>query len=104
MREVSGGSRILEKLKKEDFYKKYGSYDNYREYRSKKKKICAWLKNWVIHRSESVSKRWLRNWAYQGRYKSKMWLFYWVSHRSESKTKQWLQSWVCVNNCCKSKK
>ena len=89
------GSNILEKLRREDFLRRFGSYDNYAMYKFKREKCNGWLRNWVIHRTESQVKRWLGNWTVnRGVVKSKRWIKHWISHRSNNKVKVWFRCWL----------
>ena len=105
------GSRILEKLKREEFRKKFGSYDNYQEHKRKVDACCTWLRDWVKHRSENKAKKWIGHWVEcrsynrtkrflqywvksRGRNAVKTWMLNWVYNRSNSKVKSWVNSWV----------
>lgn len=89
------GSQILEKLRKEEFCKKFGSYDNYAEYKKNMYKGREWLRSWIRHRSENKVKVWVRNWTFHKRTnRTHSWVRNWVSHRSINKTKRWIRNWI----------
>ena len=93
------GSSILEKLRKEEFYKKFGSYDEYDERKKKVESIKNWLSNWVLNRSKGKVKTWVRSWIFnRSRDRVKEWIGNWVARRKENKVKRWVRSWVSVRH------
>ena len=91
------GGFILEKLNKEEFLKRFGSYDGYEEYKKKVDRVRAWLRSWVHCRSRSKVKVWVRHWV-ECRSKTKVekWLRQWIRARSVKKhpAKEWVEDWV----------
>ena len=59
------GCAILEKLKKEEFCKKFGSYDNYKEYKERVDKCKGWIRGWIHSKSTNKFKIWMRSWVYR---------------------------------------
>ena len=93
------GAQIIEKLRKEEFRKRFGSYDGYKEYKKnidkRKNKVRGWLRNWVRHQNERSTKVWIRNWvAHRGMNKVRTWIRNWVAHRSVNEVKIWISNWV----------
>ena len=89
------GCAVLEKLKKEEFRKKFGSYDNYEEYSKKAMAVKKWLSDWIRHRSESKVKAWLSDWIKcRSENQVKAWLCHWISDRSKNQVKAWLCHWI----------
>ena len=89
------GCSILNKLKKENFFKKYGTYDGYVEWKNKKEQTKQWLKSWIKNRTENKTKVWLRHWiSHRTENKTKYWLRSWINNRTENKTKVWLRNWI----------
>lgn len=95
------GTNIIEKLRKEEFIKEYGSWEGYKEYR-KKRIICnIWLGSWTYTKTENKCKKWLVNWvSHRLKDKCKQWLVNWVSYKTINKCKHWLSHWTCcrINN------
>ena len=58
------GNQICEKLKKEYFLKRFGSYDGYEQYKKRIKNIKEFLWNWIKNRTLNKTKRWITNWIY----------------------------------------
>ena len=89
------GCAILEKLRKEEFRKKFGSYDNYKEYKERVDRSKGWIENWVECRGTTKSKRWVQHWVkHRGEIKAIRWLQHWVDCRSAKKAKIFLRRWV----------
>ena len=89
------GSQILNKLKKENFFKQFGTYAGYTKYKKLKEKVPKWFYHWVGHRMENKVQVWLRNWSYHQTENSvKVWLTSWVSSKTNNETKIWLKSWA----------
>lgn len=89
------GTAIVNKLKKEEFRRRFGSYDNYEEYKRKVKRSIEWLRNWVLNRSINKTKVWINHWVeHRSSYKVKGWMSHWISNSSKSMSKKWLQYWV----------
>lgn len=91
------GCHILEKLHKEEFYKKFGSYDNYKEYKRKTNKFRTWLMTWVLCRTRNRTKVWVSHWV-ECRKKTKVekWMRQWVKHRcrKDHLTREWVSNWI----------
>ena len=89
------GSQILNKLREREFFKKFGSYEGYQEYRKKKDKIKRWASHWIEHKSKNRTKVWLQCWIYS-RHKDKIktWIQSWMYSKSIKKVKKWLKSWT----------
>lgn len=99
------GCSVLNKLKKENFFKKYGTYDGYVQWKNKKEKTKVWLRNWITHRTENKTKVWLRHWiSGKSTNKSKQWLRSWIVVRSRNKTKKLLRDWIDSRTTNKTKK
>ena len=112
-------SDILNKLRREKFIEKYGSYDGFKEYRARIKKInnwvrCwiyvktrnkirEWLKQWAFHRSENKTKYWLNIWRGTKYNKSKKWVYNWKNVKTMNKSKQWVKSWRSIRKISKVK-
>lgn len=105
------GCTILEKLRKEEFTREFGSYDKYKEYKRRISAIRAWIGNWVTNKGSDKVKRWMAEWTYnrsknevkswvrdwviaRSRNEVKVWLRSWGSSRSENRSKRWVKSWV----------
>ena len=89
------GCTILEKLRKEDFKRKFGSYDKYKEYKKKIEIVKKWLVNWISNRSENRVKIWLSHWiSHRSENEVKVWLGNWIKSRSENKVKVWVGNWI----------
>ena len=98
------GSQVIEKLRKEDFYRRFSSYDNYEEYKAQADKCRGWLDNWVECRGMNRTKRWLLSYLkHKTENKTNKWLQHWVECRSFKKTKRWLQYWVKNKSRIKTK-
>lgn len=98
------GTNILNKLRKEKFLEKFGSYDGYKEYKKKKGKVRVWLQQWSLNKSRNKVKAWINNWIKRkSENKTKVWLRDWIKCRSENKTKVWVKSWVYVRSRNKTK-
>ena len=115
------GSVILDKFRREEFCKEFGSYDNYKEYRDRINACYLWVSNWIInrsqpqlkvwirhwieHRSKNVVKTWVYEWMYKRRVKkAKNWVVYWIESRSKNKTKALLREWIRRDVTSKAKK
>jgi hypothetical protein len=109
------GAHVLSQIQKQEFFKKYGTYNGYIEYRRHTNIIKAWLNhwiqcrtlsktkiwlnNWVTHKKISMTKNWLSNWVInKSKNKTSVWLRDWIRHTSENKTKSWLYSWMINKN------
>lgn len=89
------GCAILEKLRKEEFRKKFGSYDNYKEYKERVGKCKGWVENWVECRSTCKCKGWLRRWVRRrSENRCKKWAQHWVECRSKNRVKSFLCHWI----------
>ena len=99
------GCTILEKLRKEEFIRKFGSYDKYKEYKKKIGAIRTWIGNWVTNKGSNKVKRWMTEWVYnRGRNEVKSWVRDWVTVRSRNKVKVWLRSWASSRSESRSKR
>ena len=91
------GNQILNKVRREEFLKQFGSYDGYKKYQKIRKRPYEWLFRWVINRSMNNVKQWLKSWIYcKGTPKSRIWLNTWVRCRTLNKPKYWLQNWIKI--------
>lgn len=98
------GCVILEKLRKEEFLKKFGSYENYKKYKKKIYITRDWTWNWIANRSQRRTKSWVRNWTFNKRRDNvEVWIRSWVARRKENRAKKWARSWVSVRNESKVK-
>jgi hypothetical protein len=98
------GNRILNKLVKDNFFKKYGSYDGYEEYKKRRNKAKEWIRNWIRHKSENKTKVWIRNWILnKSKNKTKVWIRSWITVKSRNKTKAWIKSWILNKSRNKTK-
>lgn len=105
------GCSILNKLVKENFLQKYGSYDGYEEYKKRidkikkfiwqwvlnktKNKTKSWIHIWIRHDSESPTYVWLKSWIFvKTRSKTRVWIRHWIEHRAEPKILGWLYHWI----------
>ena len=89
------GNQILNKVRREEFLKQFGSYDGYKKYQKIRKKPYEWLFRWVINRSMNNVKQWLKSWIYcKGATKSRTWLNNWVRCRAASKIQRWFRHWI----------
>ena len=90
------GCSILEKLHKEKFFKEFGSYDNYKEYKRRRGAIRTWVANWVVNRSKNTVKAWIRTWvSNRSKNQIRVWLWDWVARRKKSsEVKRWVRIWV----------
>ena len=92
------GTQILNKLRKEEFLKKYGSYEGYRKYRKRNEKLKKWVWHWIGHRSSNKVKVWIQCWMYnKNNSQVKVWLCSWVYTKRNNKTKVWLRTWINSN-------
>ena len=53
------GTSIIEKLRKDDFFSKHGSWEDYKEYRRKIRRCYQWVNHWVVHRCSNKCSQWL---------------------------------------------
>ena len=109
------GTQILNKILKEDFFKIYGSYEGYIEYRKQyikrknktkqwirhwiqnktKNKTKVWIRNWITHKTTNKTKQWIRNWiTNKSINKTKYWIRYWIYDKTKNRTKQWISHWI----------
>ena len=88
------GSNIIEKLRKEEFFKQFGSYDSYLSYKERISKTKGWIENWIKVRTRNKTVTWVRWWIYHRKpIKTKVWLHHWMFCRNRNKTKTWVLSW-----------
>ena len=104
------GSQIYHRIMKEDFFKKYGTYEGFQEEYNNQKEIFNWFQNWVkdksvnpverwfyhwvIHKSEDPVKRWFQNWVKdKSEDPVKLWFRHWIKGKSEDPVKIWFISW-----------
>lgn len=89
------GAHILHALHKEEFLRKYGSYNGYKQYRNKKKKTSQWLKDWLYIRSMGKAEYWLKNWVTtKSRNHTNRWLRTWVYSNKKNRAKLWVKAWA----------
>lgn len=107
------GTQILHKICKENFFKKYGSYDGfekeYKKYLKYKKIIETWkshrtenkykkiIMNWILHKTYNKYKKLLYQWKSFKSFKYnyyKLLLRHWIYHKTENKYKQLIQHWI----------
>lgn len=105
------GGSILSKLIKENFFKKYGSYNGYEKYKKRidksKRFIWQWIRNrttnktkswmfmWIRHSTENPTYVWLKSWKFvKTRSKTRIWVRHWIEHRSEPKIISWMYHWI----------
>ena len=93
------GNQILNKLKKEEFLREFGSYEGYQEYKKKKDIIKRWIRDWVRVRNLNETNKWVKNWIKcKTENKVKVWLKSWLVTKNRNKTKEWVKNWVISRN------
>lgn len=91
-------SHVLENILKEDFFKKYGTYEGYKKYVKHqlytKKKYRMLLRHWYYESIYNPYRRRLNRWVKdRARPKYKKLLQQWYHHHSENKYKKFLSHW-----------
>ena len=98
------GTSIIEKLRKDDFFSKHGSWEDYKEYRRKIRRCYQWVNHWVVHRCSNKCSQWLGSWVLkETKSKCDTWLYSWVAVKTRNRYYKWLGAWVHqkTENRCK---
>lgn len=98
------GSSIIEKLRKDDFFIKHGSWEGYKEYSRKIRRCYQWVNHWAVHRCSNKCSPWLGSWVLkETKSKCGTWLYSWVAVKTRNRYYEWLGAWVHqkTENRCK---